>query len=336
MEFPRCIALVLLLYLFNPFVHANLYDAEYAPLFNGERAFDNLEQQCDFGPRPPGSQNLSLCRQYIVDTLVSSGWNVTLQNFTYLDVECANIIAKWRSHNNASIIVGAHYDTRPHATSDPDPANRQKPILGANDGASGVAVVLELARVLPDRVKSITELVLFDAEDSGDINGWQYIVGSTYYVDQLSIQRKEEIEAMILLDIVGDAELRLPREGSSTKSLQDFVWSVAHEIGYQHVFLNSSGASIMDDHSPFLNAGIPALDIIQLPFPSYWHTLDDTPDKCCASSLEIVGRVVEISLMNVYSDNPQFEQEFPILYVVIFLFLPVVAVVIYLWHRNRS
>jgi Zn-dependent M28 family amino/carboxypeptidase len=155
-------------------------------------------------------------------------------------------------------------------------------------------------------------------------------------VDQLSVQRKEEIEAMILLDIVGDADLSLPREGSSTKSLQDFVWSVAYEIGYQHVFLNSSGVSILDDHSPFLNAGIPALDIIQLPFPSYWHTLDDTADKCNASSLEIVGQVVEISLVNIYDDNQQFEHDFPILYVVIFLFLPVVAVVIYLWHRNRS
>ncbi|MFW9910401.1 MAG: M28 family peptidase, partial [Candidatus Thorarchaeota archaeon] len=163
----------------------------YSPMFDGENAFSYLTAQCEFGPRPPGSENISLVRGYISDILSAQGWVVFLQNFTYQEVECANIVAVWPERNTSTLILGAHYDTRPRADQESDPTNRMMPVLGANDAASGVAVLLELARILPEESRPFIEIVLFDAEDSGNINGWNWIVGSTYYVDQMSSSKRE-------------------------------------------------------------------------------------------------------------------------------------------------
>jgi Zn-dependent M28 family amino/carboxypeptidase len=255
----------------------------HVPTFNGADAYSYLVDQCDFGPRPPGSDNLSLCRSMIATTFESFGWAVTLQNFTYKEVECVNIVVRWNSENNSPIILGAHYDTRP-----PGPTSTGSG-LGANDGASGVAVIMELANTLPNELRSSVEFVLFDAEDSGGLSGWDWIRGSTHYVSQLSTERRDSIQAMVLLDMVGDTNLVLPREGSSTNSLQNSIWDIASHLGHNDTFIDSYGGSVTDDHRPFLDAGISAVDIIQLPFPSYWHTLEDTPDKCSADSLEVVG-----------------------------------------------
>ena len=263
----------------------------HVPIFSGTTAYDYLVEQCDFGPRPPGSDNLSLCRVMIAETFESFGWNVTFQNFTYQEVECANIIVRWEMSANSSIILGAHYDTRPPGPSDPGSG------LGANDGASGVAVLMELADILPEELRPSIEIVLFDAEDSGGISGWDWIQGSTYYVSQLSEERKSSVQAMILLDMVGDINLELPRESSSTNSLQDSIWNVADQLGYSETFVDTYGGSVFDDHRPFLAAGIPAVDLIQIPFPPTWHTLDDTPETCSAESLEIVGEVMEVFLV---------------------------------------
>lgn len=305
--------LILLLIITTLLVQSIPLQEEYKPTFNGDSAYTFLTEQCNFGPRPPGSENLSFCRQYIIEKIKAEGWDASLQNFTYLNVECSNIIATWHSTSNETIILGAHYDTRPRADKDPDSDNHLKPIIGANDGASGVAVLLELARVLPDDVRPMVEIVLFDAEDSGDIGAWNWIQGSTYYANQLTNEQKENISAMILVDMVGDAELRLLRERSSTDSLQDLIWSLAEELGYNDTFLNSPGGYVIDDHRPFLNAGIPSLDIIQhSPFPWYWHTLEDTPDKCSAESLEMVGRVLEVFLVRQFSEETPFTPDFPI------------------------
>jgi glutaminyl-peptide cyclotransferase len=274
----------------------SMQQISHVPIFSGVDAYEYLVDQCDFGPRPPGSDNLSLCRTMIVETYESFGWNVTFQNFTYKEVECANIVATWNSENNSPITLGAHYDTRPPGISDPGSG------LGANDGASGVAVLLELANILPEEIRSNVEIVLFDAEDSGGIAGWDWIQGSTYYVSHLNTEHRESIRAMILLDMVGDIDLELPRERSSTTSLQNSVWSVAEQLGHNETFIDSYRGPIIDDHKPFLDAGIPAVDLIQVPFPSYWHTLEDTPDKCSAESLEIVGEVIEVFIVEE-SDN---------------------------------
>lgn len=284
----------------------------HVPIFSGSNAYEYLANQCDFGPRPPGSDNLSLCRAMIVETFESFGWNVTFQNFTYNEVECVNIIVRWNSQNNSPIILGAHYDTRPPGPSDPGSG------LGANDGASGVAVLLELANILPKEPRSSVEIVLFDAEDSGGISGWGWIQGSTHYVSQLSTERKESIYAMVLVDMVGDTNLRLPRESSSTRSLQNSIWAIAYELGHNDTFLESYGGQITDDHTPFLDAHIAAVDLIHLiegnpPFPWYWHTLEDTPDKCSAESLEIVGEVLEVFVVEEADSFTDFPLDSPTL-----------------------
>ena len=294
----------------------SMQQISHVPIFDGDDAYSYLVDQCDFGPRPPGSDNLSLCRLMIAETFESFGWDVGFQNFTYNNTECVNIIVKWASENNAPLILGAHYDTRPPGPSDPGSG------VGANDGASGVAVVLELADSLPEEIRSNVEIVLFDAEDSGNILGWDWILGSTHYVSQLSSERKNTIKSMVLLDMVGDIDLELPRERSSTVSLQNSIWSIADQLGYNDTFTDSYGWSVLDDHRPFQDAGIAAVDIIQTPFPSYWHTLDDTPDKCSAESLEIVGEVLEVFIVEEDYNNTMFPLNPPIL-----LFVGVILIV---------
>jgi hypothetical protein len=258
--------------------------------FNGSRAFEYIEVQCDFGPRPPGSDNLTACGDYIITTLESLNWSVQTQTWTYLNTPLRNIMAGELTF--PQYVLLAHYDTRPIADYDPDPLNWSRPILGANDGGSGVAALMELAEVLPDEVKDVTMLLFVDAEDSGNYNGWDWIVGSTHFVDSLSLDQKATIQAAILLDMIGDADLQLPKEQSSTPALVDSIWQVAADLNYDDVFLNSVGPYLIDDHRPFLSAGIPAVDIIDFTYP-YWHTLEDTPDKCSPDSLETVGRVIE-------------------------------------------
>jgi Zn-dependent M28 family amino/carboxypeptidase len=242
----------------------------------------------------------------ISETFEATGWSVSFQNFTYMEVDCVNIIATWASSTTSPVVLGAHYDTRPNATSESLLADRNKPVLGANDGASGVAVLMELANSLPESVRSSVEIVLFDAEDSGQIAGWDWIQGSTYYVSQLSTARINSLQAMILADMVGDENLRLPRETSSTTSLQDTLWDIANQLGHNDTFLDTNGGSIIDDHRPFLAAGIPAVDLIHHPFPQTWHTLEDTPDKCSAESLQTVGEVLEVFVVEHANSGTTF------------------------------
>lgn len=276
-------------------------ESEYSPFqlptirsdsleFNGTSAFAHLETQCAFGPRPPGSDNLTQCGNYIISTLEAYGWTVQQQNWTYMGTPLRNIIAGVAA--SPHLVLLAHYDTRPRADHEPNPLNQSLPILGANDGGSGTAALLELAAVLPEAAQNSVVLLFVDAEDSGGISGWDWIVGSTHYVNSLNAAQISMIEAAILLDMMGDADLQLKREGSSTPNLVDVLWHTAAELGYGHLFLDIPGYTLVDDHRPFLQAGIPAVDIIDFDYP-YWHTLQDTPDKCSPASLEAVGRVVE-------------------------------------------
>jgi len=327
------VAVGILVVLFIAIIPVNS-QVTHTPIFDGESAYAFLTGQCDFGPRPPGSENLSLCRTYIVETLESFNWTVSIQSFTYMETECANIIATWEGTFDSPIILGAHYDTR-NATSDV-PSNRSLPILGANDGASGTAVLMELAQVLPTSERSKVELIFFDAEDSGGLNGWDWIQGSTHYVSELTTNRKNSIDAMVLVDMVGDTELYLPRESSSTDSLQDVIWSIADNLGYGSTFVDSSSSSIIDDHRPFLEAGIPALDIIQIPFPSTWHTLEDTPDNCSPNSLEKVGRVLEVFIVDYDSENGSFAPDTPyILYGIVALGATIIIIIVVYRHKIR-
>ncbi len=317
--------------LFSASVMASGFEQEDLK-FDGNSAFGFLTGQCDFGPRPPGSVALEQTRGYIKGLLESWNWTVRFQNWTYMGVNLVNIIAT--KSENASVLIGAHYDTRPVADHDPDPGNRDKPILGANDGASGVAVMLELARILSNDVAESVKFVFFDAEDSGNVNNWPWCIGSEHYAQSMSESEKNRTTAVIILDMIGDADLNIPREGYSTKSLVDTIWGIAGHLGYGDVFQNRTGYSMLDDHRPFLALGLPAVDIIDFDYP-YWHTLQDTPEHCSATSLEIVGRTIESFLKYYKGITFVYEPEFPvdILILVGAVILPI-PVIVYLAKRR--
>jgi len=161
---------------------------------------------------------------------------------------------------------------------------RSLPVPGANDGGSGVAVLLEMARILPDDLPLPVQIVFFDAEDNGGIGDWDWILGSRAFVQQL----KDPPEAAIIVDMVGDADLKIYKEHNSNVDLMEQIWEQARLLGYDEVFLPENKFSVLDDHTPFIEAGIPAVDIIDLDYP-YWHTTADTAEKVSVESLQIVG-----------------------------------------------
>lgn len=251
--------------------------------FNGQQALADVQAQVAFGPRTPGSGGHAQVQAWIVAELEAAGWVVEIQSSERMGHPVENIVAR-RGDESPEIILGAHYDTRFFADQDPSPANHDQPVPGANDGGSGVAVLLELARALP--AESVpTWLVFFDAEDNGQIEGWDWILGSRAFVEQNPTLRPR---AVVIVDMVGDADLNLYLERNSTPSIRDEIWAVAAELGYGEVFIQEEKYSMLDDHTPFLEAGLPAVDIIDFDYP-YWHTVQDTPDKVSAESLEAVG-----------------------------------------------
>jgi len=257
--------------------------------FSGERALEHVEKQVGFGPRMPGSDAHTATADYIRETLEGNGWTVDVQEFTFNGIEARNIIGRAGPEMGSWIILGTHYDTRPLA--DRDPQSPDQPVMGANDGASGVAVLLELARVIDK--KSLDELiwiVFFDVEDSGGIdeNPWAY--GSQYFANSLD----RYPEAVVVVDMVGDVELNIPFERNSDIDLSAKIWAIAKDNGYS-AFIPEPGRSILDDHTAFLRLGIRAIDIIDIDYP-YWHTTQDTLDKVSAESLEQVGSTLQLWL----------------------------------------
>ena len=222
----------------------------------------------------------------MLDELDSNNWDVAIQEIPLEQYTIQNIVAK-RGKGEPWLILGAHYDTRFFADNDPDPTMHSQPVPGANDGASGVAVLLELARVLPDDLPGEVWLVFFDAEDNGRIPSWDWIMGSQAFVRTLD----HHPDAVIIVDMIGDADQNIYQEKNSDKVLTQEIWAVAEGLGYGSSFIPSVKYSMMDDHTPFLQAGIPAIDIIDFDYP-YWHTVDDTIDKVSAQSLQAVGDVV--------------------------------------------
>jgi len=245
---------------------------------------DDVVYQVSLGPRSPGSPAHAQVQQYILSELDKAGWTAEIISTQYGGQTIQNIIAKQRPDSRPGIILGAHYDTRFTADRDPDPGKRNLPVPGANDGASGVAVLLELSRSLKANYKDEIWLVFFDAEDNGRIPGWDWILGSRSFVDELDGQP----DAAVIVDMVGDADLNLYYEKKSDPQLSQQIWEQAAKLGYGDVFIPQLKHSIIDDHVPFLEAGIPAVDIIDIDYP-YWHTTADTVDKTAPASLQAVG-----------------------------------------------
>jgi glutaminyl-peptide cyclotransferase len=252
--------------------------------FNGQRAFKDVVVQVSLGPRIPGSVAHAQAISYIRRELEKVGWNVHIQATNWLGFSIQNVIA-YRSESNPSIIVGAHYDSRLLADQDIGPG-RTMPVPGANDGASGVAVLLELARSLP--IDSIPVwLVFFDGEDNGDLDSRQWVMGSKAFVSLLTVKPK----TAVIVDMVGDANLNIFEERNSNPILTAEIWGQADKLGFSKYFIATPKYDMIDDHTPFLEAGIQAVEIIDFDYP-YWHTTADTVNKISATSLQAVGKTL--------------------------------------------
>jgi glutaminyl-peptide cyclotransferase len=251
--------------------------------FDGQRALADVEYQLALGPRVPESEAHQAAVQWMSDSLIAAGWEVEIQQAVALGHPLRNVIAK-RGSGSPWILLGAHYDSRIYADKDADPAARELPVPGANDGASGVAVLLELARSLPPGLQGQIWLVMFDAEDNGGIPGWDWILGSRAFAESL----QQQPDAVVIVDMIGDADLQIYFEANSDVTLREQIWATAEQLGLGAVFIEEVRHSMLDDHTPFLQLGIPAVDIIDFDYP-FWHTSADTLDKISAESLDAVG-----------------------------------------------
>lgn len=255
--------------------------------FDGRRAYEDVKTQVAFGSRVPGSEGHAEIQEWMRAELELAGWQVEIQTSEALGHPIENLVAR-RSAEPPHIILGAHYDTRMFADNDPDPARHTTVVPGANDGASGVAVLLGLARSLPENSVPVW-LVFFDAEDNGRIEGWDWILGSREFVRTNPVQPR----AAVIVDMIGDADLNIYKERNSNSALTDEIWEVAKGLGYESKFIPEYKHTMIDDHTPFLEAGIPAVDIIDFDYP-YWHTVQDTTDKVSAESLQAVGETLRV------------------------------------------
>jgi len=254
--------------------------------FDGNNALFYLEQQVSFGPRIPDSAGHSQTLNWIQKIINNHGWVYEIQTGRIMDYPISNVIAK-NGTGEPWIIIGAHYDTRIFSDQDRIQQNRNMPVPGANDGGSGVAILLELIRVIPVDYQGEVWIVFFDAEDNGGIEGRDWIMGSRLFVQSLTSQP----DFVVVLDMVGDVDLNIYKERNSDDQLMEEIWNKANELGYGNYFIPIEKHRILDDHIPFIQSGINAVDIIDFDYP-YWHTTEDTIDKVSATSLQIVGDTI--------------------------------------------
>lgn len=313
--------------------------------FSGSMAYGDVLRQMSFGPRIPNSSAILATAAYIRANLTSYGWSLRSQNFTYYNqllkgtVDGSNLIATLpTSQQNASalrIVLGAHYDTRPSADNPNSTiANPTLPVPGANDGASGVAALLELGRVFNSNTWTAgLTLVFFDAEDSGLYSGVGWIQGSQYFVESLNTTQRSQISVAIVLDMIGYSNLVLRQEDLSDYSIRNAIWSEGQALGYSQ-FVNGIQRAIIDDHKPFLDHGIRAVDIIDLDYP-FWHTPYDTADKVSPGSLEAVGRTMEEFILTGTIVNPSLPGSFFIVLGALIVFSGVAIVALLKARRSR-
>lgn len=276
------------------------------PPFDADRAYRSLLAQCAFGPRPPGTVAHVACRDYLRRRLDRSLGNARLQPFTLRipeenrTIPMWNVLAEHDPGNPRQVLLCAHWDTRPTADQEDDPADRTKPIMGANDGASGVAVLLEIASHFRDYPPPVgVRVVLFDGEDYGPHSDRMYL-GAKHYAAHPPLPHPEW---GVLLDMVGDLDLDIWRERNSEEGapeVNDRLFEAAEDARHGGIFHDAVKWRITDDHLPLLEAGVPVIDLIDFDYP-HWHTLEDTPDKCSPESLAAVGETVLRALYSVTS-----------------------------------
>jgi glutaminyl-peptide cyclotransferase len=277
--------------------------------FDGERAMTHVKALVEIGPRPAGSPGIEKARRHLSEELTRYGLKPTLDEFTARTprgpVRFKNIIAELPGQTREVIILASHYDTKPY---------KNFPFVGANDGGSSTGALLEIARVMTaeKRPSRFTwQFVFFDGEEafcdqwSECLDGKDNTYGSRHMVERLKKEsRLKDIKAMILLDMIGDRDLTLARCEESSAWLVQTIWETGRELGHTRSFLNRT-QSMVDDHQPFLEAGIPAVDIIDFEYGEgegdnrFWHTREDTLDKLSAQSLKIVGDTLLLSLPRI-------------------------------------
>ena len=284
------------------------------PTFNPDSAYQYVKAQCDFGPRVPGTEAHTACLQYFVeqfsrfgaDTVIVQEGESMIYDGTKMPIR--NVVASYGLGKPNRVMICAHWDSRPFADNDINPDNRRKAIIGANDGASGVGVMMELARQLGQKNAAIgVDLILFDLEDWGapdweqsklSDGGWA--LGSKYWASRPHIPGYQA-QFAILLDMVGAQGAQFYREYFSDQYASwvvDRVWNKAADLGLGHVFVNQRGGGVTDDHINVNRAGIPCIDIIQFQtdtetgFGDYWHTHNDDMRNIDPLTLDAVGRVL--------------------------------------------
>ena len=281
--------------------------------FNRDSAYSYIRRQVAFGPRVSGTEGNRLCRDYIVSELNRHGAkNVSVQTgevkaFNGDRLPIGNIMGSYKPEAKDRILILAHYDTRPWADSDMNEENRIKPVLGANDGASGVAVILEIARQLNQIEPPIgVDLLLVDAEDYGQASGFSthdstWCLGTQYWIENMPYATDSLPRYAVLLDMVGGVDAKFHREyfsDSDAPKLVDKVWSMAERSGFGDRFINKSGGAVVDDHIFLNKAGIESINIIESKndatgsFAPTWHTVDDNLDNIDPSSLHAAGQTV--------------------------------------------
>lgn len=278
--------------------------------FDKAKAWEHLVKQCAFGTRQPGSKGYEATKAYLVAEMKKSCENVRLQPFSHRwsvtnqRVEMANVIGEqnWKDAK-VRILLLAHWDTRPTSDMDDNSENYGKPILGANDGASGVAVLLELMRATKGKLpKDVGVMYLLtDGEDLGPELSEMFLGAKAFAANMPS----PKPDYGILIDMIGDKNLKIPMEPNSHRYaptlLKEFYLNAA-KVGLRDTFPMNYGPIIEDDHIPLNEAGLPTIDLIDFDYP-YWHTQKDTVDKCSAESLGKVGLALESWLLK----EPPFE-----------------------------
>ena len=282
--------------------------------FNADSAYANVVAQCDFGARVPNSEAHRRCGDYLVARFKALGLDVEEQKATFTgwdknELQGRNIIASYRPEADARIILAAHWDSRPWADEDPDTTKHRQPVMAANDGASGVAVMLEVARLLNELKPAVgVDFVCFDAEDYGapywgtpDPDGRDWCLGSQYWARQAAA-RGYKARYGILLDVVGGRDAQFRYEGFSMRyaeAVMHRLWQTAHDIGAQNLFIKADGGYATDDHLPMNEvAGIPTVDVIPYitgaanTFGATWHTTADTPGNISRENLRLVGQTL--------------------------------------------
>jgi glutaminyl-peptide cyclotransferase len=273
---------------------------------DGDRAYGYLKAICAIGPRPAGTAANTKQRAMVAEHFKKYGATVREQPFSGVDpvsnapVSMVNLIGSWFPERVDRVVIGVHYDTRPFPDEDPIFANRKKPFIGANDGASGVALLMEIAHHLKDSPTPWgIDLVLFDGEElvygGGQNQTGEYFLGSKAFAEEYKKSNKDKARYVhgIVLDMVGDKELAIDKEPHSVEfapKLVHDVWAVAKALRVTQ-FHDREGRAVLDDHLPLNDAGIPTIDIIDFEYP-HWHTAGDLPNRCSGASLAKVGTVV--------------------------------------------